>query len=203
MILLREKIERDLGRTLEGEFRLPVNLVSPDGERQVNPIVLKVSDLFFTASDKTIGSTDTDFFKAKVSVGDTIRITGSVSNDGDFTVTKVERRKLTVQEAVVDEVAGTETIVINLSEDLVGQVLYDTLIDDVETGGQIVVHKPVVTLRRTSLTRVPVSGESWFVEIPIEPKYSATKEPLIMEKAAQEGASIGFIRLYLTRAVQS
>lgn len=203
MIVLREKIERDQARTLEGEFRLPVILISPDGERQASPIILASNDISFDSADNSINSVDTDFFKIKVSTGDVIKVTGSVSNDGDFTVTKIQRKKLTVQESVTDEIAGVDVIFVNTSGDLVGQVLYDTLVDNLETGGEEVVHKPVVTLRRTSLIRVPVSGESWFVEIPIVPKYDATKQPYTMGRPSEDGGSIGFIRLYLDRVVQS
>lgn len=129
MDLLRETIEADLAVTLEGDYRLPVILIAPDGARQ----------------DKS-------------------------ANDPEA--------------------------------DLVGQIIYDTSVEDPETGGAIIVHKPVVILRRTSLDRVPISGEKWAVEIPTVPKYDATKEKFVVEEAREDGGAIGFIRLYLMRVKQ-
>jgi hypothetical protein len=88
------------------------------------------------------------------------------------------------------------------TSDLMGQVLYDTTVED-ENGAQVVDHKPVVTLRRTSLTRVPISGEKWAVEIPIGPTATATRETFMLERAAEDGSSIGIVRLYLRKAEQS
>jgi hypothetical protein len=87
--------------------------------------------------------------------------------------------------------------------DLVGQILYDTRVEDPETGGEIIVHKPVVTLRRTSLTRVPQPLEKWVVQIPIRPFYDDPKVSFVLERPSEEGGAIGFIRLYLTRAEQA
>lgn len=86
--------------------------------------------------------------------------------------------------------------------DLVGQVLYDHIDQDGE-GNQIIDHNPVVTLRRSSLTRVPLPGEKWAVEIPIDPTATATRETFLLERASEDGRSIGFIRLYLRKAEQS
>ena len=86
--------------------------------------------------------------------------------------------------------------------DLVGQVLFDTVAQDAD-GNQIIDHKPVVTLRRSSLSRVPVPSETWAVEIPTSPRAGATRETYILERPSQHGASLGLIRLYLRRAEQS
>jgi len=88
------------------------------------------------------------------------------------------------------------------TEDLKGQVLYDTTIVDPESGLDMIVHKPVVTLRRSSLARIPVAGENWMIRIPEIPDPTATKTLHRIERAPEEGKAIGFIRLYLTRAVQ-
>lgn len=84
--------------------------------------------------------------------------------------------------------------------DLTGQILYDTTVYDPETGMNVIVSIPVVTLRRSSLARIPVAGEDWFVKIPETPDASAPKVSHVLERAPQGGKSIGFIRLYLTRA---
>jgi len=87
------------------------------------------------------------------------------------------------------------------TQDLSGQILYDTTVTEPETGLDIIVHKPVVTLRRSSLARVPAPGETWAVEIPEIPDPAATKTLHTVERATEEGKAIGFIRLYLTKAV--
>ena len=86
--------------------------------------------------------------------------------------------------------------------DLMGQVLYDTIAQDAD-GNQIIDHRPVVTLRLSSLSRVPVPGETWAVEMPIGPRVGATRETFVLERASEDGRSIGIIRLYLRRAEQS
>jgi hypothetical protein len=84
-----------------------------------------------------------------------------------------------------------------------GQILYDTQKLDPETGLDIIVHKPVVTVRRSSLTRIPLGGERWGVRIPEVPDPNAEKTLHMLEQAPEDGKSIGFVRLYLTRAVQA
>jgi hypothetical protein len=86
---------------------------------------------------------------------------------------------------------------------LLGQVLYDSRIENPVTGGEESIHKPVVTLRRSSLTRIPVSGEKWVVRIPLTPSTTAPLEPFSLEIATEGGDSIGFIRLYLMKPEQS
>ena len=53
--------------------------------------------------------------------------------------------------------------------DLTGQILYDTVKHDLDTGLPVVVNHPVVTVRRSSLSRVPKAGEKWLVRIPVSP----------------------------------
>ena len=84
-----------------------------------------------------------------------------------------------------------------------GQILYDTQKIDPETGLDMIVHKPVVTLRRSSLTRIPAGGEKWGVRIPEVPDPNATKILHMLEQAPEDGKSIGYIKLYLTRAIQA
>lgn len=86
--------------------------------------------------------------------------------------------------------------------DLVGQILYNTIVQNPDTGAEMIVKKPVVTLRLSSLTRVPLAGEKWWVRIPLTPSYTAQKEGFFLEQPSQDGASIGFIRLYLQASEQ-
>lgn len=82
--------------------------------------------------------------------------------------------------------------------DLTGQVLYDSLDENDVFSGH-----PVVVLRVSSLTRVPVDGENWAVKIPESPSTTAPLVTYLWDKPMQHGKSIGFIKLYLTKTVQS
>ncbi len=88
---------------------------------------------------------------------------------------------------------------------LMGQILYDTVLTDPATLEQMTVNLPIVSLRRSSLTRIPLAGETWHVRIPITPSLTATKQDFLISKdrAPDGGASIGFIKLYLQKATQS
>lgn len=98
---------------------------------------------------------------------------------------------------IIDKSANDPT------EDLTGQILYDTVVTNPETGLDMIAHNPVVTLRRSSLSRVPAPGEKWGVRIPITPDPAAAKVLHMVERAPQDGGSIGFQRLYLTKAVET
>lgn len=128
---LRQRIESDLARTLEGEYGTPVVLVSPDG----------------TIIDKSV----------------------------------------------------------HTGEQLYGQVLYEYIQISPDTGEDMVIALPVVTLRRTSLSRVPKDKETWLVKIPVDPTEGAPIEDFIFDPthAADGSRSIGIIRMYLTKAAQS
>lgn len=85
-----------------------------------------------------------------------------------------------------------------------GQILYDTRVTD-EAGIETIMHDPVVTLRRSSLARIPLATEKneWAVKIPTTPSLTASTETFILGHPSEDGGSIGFIRLYLTKTVQS
>ena len=92
-----------------------------------------------------------------------------------------------------------------VEDTLMGQVLYDYVKENPDTGGEMVVNKPVVTLRISSLLRVPVNGEKWFIKIPGAPSETA---PLVEymfdgDHPIEGGKSIGFIRLYLRKIEQT
>ncbi len=108
-----------------------------------------------------------------------------------------------------DEVTGFGMTVELISPDgevieAVGQVLYDS-IETNDMGLQTIVHKPVVTLRRSSLSRVPLSKDRprWACRIPISLEPDAETRTYIVENPTEGGGSIGLIRLYLTRAEQA
>ena len=86
-----------------------------------------------------------------------------------------------------------------------GQILYDTRSVDSELGVEVLAHNPVVTLRKSSLTRVPLASERnrWAVKIPDSPREDASIETYLLGRPSEDGCSIGFIRLYLTKVAQS
>lgn len=85
-----------------------------------------------------------------------------------------------------------------------GQVLYDSIETDA-SGLQIIVHKPVVTVRRSSLSRVPLATDSprWACRIPTSPVPGADIDTFLVERPMETGGSLGFVRLYLARAEQA
>ena len=88
---------------------------------------------------------------------------------------------------------------------LMGQILYDQVRVDPGTLESMVVNNPIVSLRRSSLTRIPLAGETWHVRIPITPSVDAEKVDFLIDtdQPPEGGASIGFIKLFLKKAVQS
>lgn len=86
-----------------------------------------------------------------------------------------------------------------------GQILYDIVRMNPDTGEDVVISTPVVTLRRSSLDRVPVAGENWLVEIPIQPAEDAPTAQYVLSptRPPEGGRSLGFIRLYLQEVEQS
>ena len=98
------------------------------------------------------------------------------------------------------------------------QTLNDFKKLNIETGEEVTVIYPVVSIRLDALARVPMSGENWFVKIQIEPldiPLSTTFDEAILlhpdsfkdymidpSKATEGGNSIGFTRLYLHLAEQ-
>lgn len=87
---------------------------------------------------------------------------------------------------------------------LKGRVDYD-YIRTQPTGEVVVVHKPVITLRRSSLPRVPKSGETWFVKMPIAPHAGAPIGNFILDDTqAPEGSeTLGFVKFFPQQAVQA
>ncbi len=92
----------------------------------------------------------------------------------------------------------------NTGEPLKGQVLYDTVRINPDSGEEMVVNDPVVSLRRSSLSQVPKAGETWLVEIPVDPTIGApfVQYVITSDRPPEGGRSLGFIRLYLQKAKQ-
>ena len=122
---LRRTLERDMYDTLESEWKMPVELTSPDGVQQI-----------YSAN--------------------------------------------------------------NPSELLGGQVLYSSRRESPETGEIIVVNQPVVTLRISSLVRIPKVGEKWYIKIPTGYEPNATKQSFVFtpDRSPENGTDMGFIKIY-------
>ncbi len=88
---------------------------------------------------------------------------------------------------------------------LAGQVLFNRVEVELDTSNleqPTIVSKPVVTLRVSSLTRVPQPGERWTVKCPREPSRSADLVTHLATRAPTGGDSIGFMTLHCDRIVQ-
>lgn len=87
-------------------------------------------------------------------------------------------------------------------QSLDGQILYDTTGVNPETGMPVIVHKPVVTIRRSSMTRVPAAGEKWAVRIPVDPTEGARLDTFLLARPL-DCSSLGIVKLYLTKAEEA
>lgn len=85
---------------------------------------------------------------------------------------------------------------------LAGRVSYARFDQDPDTGMPIRVDNPIVTLRKSSLDRVPIAGERWMVQIPETPSVGASKKTFYMEYAPRSGDSYQWIQLPLTEFLQ-
>jgi hypothetical protein len=88
-----------------------------------------------------------------------------------------------------------------------GQVLYNSIREQMpltenSNGVMVIDHSPVAVVRRSSLTRVPLSDENWAVRIPISPLDGAPLVTFVLDRPSEDGDSIGFIRLYLRKVEQ-
>lgn len=88
-------------------------------------------------------------------------------------------------------------------KDLGGRVMYDTVEIDVDTGLPMYSNEPVVSLRVSSLNRIPQNGEKWQVRMPISPLEGAPFEDFFLDKPIRGSKSLGFISLHLTRIEQA
>lgn len=90
-------------------------------------------------------------------------------------------------------------------EPLYGQVLRNAVSESPDTGERLVIAKPVVTLRISSLERVPEPHEKWQIRFPTEPSLTAEKQDYSLDanRAPERNSSIGFIVFYPTKLKQS
>lgn len=92
------------------------------------------------------------------------------------------------------------------TQPLVARVLYDQRKETLSTTNDpILTYEIVVTIRRSSLARIPAAGERWKISLPVDPTVGAPYKTYIVSssRANQSGRSIGYINLYPGEAVQS
>ncbi len=86
--------------------------------------------------------------------------------------------------------------------DLRGRVQYDFK-EVTPSGEMIVVRDPMITLRLSSLPRVPQAGEKWAITFPPNPADPTPKMYMLGgTRAPRLSASIGFIMLFPIQVVQ-
>jgi hypothetical protein len=87
---------------------------------------------------------------------------------------------------------------------LVGKVRWSQPSITTEDGDTVAVPAPVVTLRRSSLSRVPATGETWYVEIPEGGRKGAPPKSYLLDTkhAIEGGMTLGKVRLPLVEAKQ-
>lgn len=90
-------------------------------------------------------------------------------------------------------------------EKLTGQVLFNRVEFNPDTGEEYTIDDPLVTLRIASLPLVPAPGETWLVRIPEspDPNGALVTYSLTPTKAAKFNRSLGYVILYLQKVEQS
>ena len=85
------------------------------------------------------------------------------------------------------------------------QTLYDRRDENPDTGEPITVHEPVISIARSSLSRIPQPGEKWSIKFPLDPTDETTLSNYVFDsdRSIGEGNSLGFIRIYPFKLVQS
>ena len=85
------------------------------------------------------------------------------------------------------------------------QILYDRRVENPDTGEIIIVHEPVITIARSSLSRIPIPGETWSVKFPLDPTDENTLSNYVFnpDRSIAGGSSLGFFRIYPVKLVQS
>jgi len=88
---------------------------------------------------------------------------------------------------------------------LKGEVLYDREAIDPESGELKTVQEIKVSLRKTALSRIPKSGETWKVAIPLSPALPTVLTTFLLnsDQSIMAGSSIGFVSLFPKEVEQS
>lgn len=86
---------------------------------------------------------------------------------------------------------------------LKGQVIYDR--EELSEEGDLVSIKEIrITLRKSALSRVPVDGEKWGIQFPLNPATPETLTTMTIDgtNAITDGGTLGFITLRPIQADQ-
>ncbi len=84
------------------------------------------------------------------------------------------------------------------------QILNDYRSMNPETGEEIIITEPVVTMALSSLNPVPKAGEKWHIRVQLDPTSTELTDCVLSSTRAPEGgASLGFIRFYPQKVRQS
>jgi len=99
---------------------------------------------------------------------------------------------------------GSQSIKKDSTDRLSGQILYNITEFNPDTGEDMVIEDPVVILRLDSLENIPSNGEKWVIKIPEKPDPDSTLIDYILSptRAMKFNRSIGFVRIYLSKAIQ-
>ena len=85
------------------------------------------------------------------------------------------------------------------------QILYDRIVENPDTGESITVNEPVIVIARSSLLVIPQPGETWSIKFPLDPTDEDTLSNYAFtpDRSIEGGGSLGFIRIYPIKLVQS
>jgi hypothetical protein len=77
------------------------------------------------------------------------------------------------------------------------KVRYKSVSVNPETGGPLYSEDIHVSIRTTSLTRVPQDGETWGIKLPVSPQVGAPIEDFLFtpDRAIISGADMGYIKI--------
>jgi hypothetical protein len=92
-----------------------------------------------------------------------------------------------------------------MGKELVGRVVWSQPRTNLDTGDVAILHDPMVTLRRSSLSRVPLTGEHWLVLLPDGPAATSPTVKWLLDasRAVEGNESLGTVRLSLTQVAQA
>ena len=85
------------------------------------------------------------------------------------------------------------------------QILYDRRVENPDTGEIVIIHEPIITIASASLLRIPEPGEKWSIRFPLDPKEPDTLSNFVFtpDRSIEGGNSLGFIRIYPQRLIQT
>lgn len=98
---------------------------------------------------------------------------------------------------------GTTYATNSLGLPIKGRLIYDHA-EVNENGETVVIHSPCLTLRASTLPRIPRADEPWAFKVPLNMANQAITTTFVLDpdRPPKDGMSIGFIRFYLMAAIQ-